>query len=429
MNTWRNWSGSVVAEPSAIRYPATLEEIVAIVREARRRGVTVRPVGAGHSFTPLVATDGIVVSLDRYQGMESLDRATQRVTVRAGTRIKALGELLAQHGLAQENLGDIDVQSIAGAISTGTHGTGIQFGNLATQVRELTLVTGTGEIISCSNDQNPDIFKAAQISLGALGIIASVTLQAVPSYRLDYRWSREPLDDTLNNLVHEYTTTRNFEFYAFPHSSWAWVKRINRTDQAAQPHTIMRKLNDVVIENGVFWLMCEVCRRVPQLTPRIARVTGNIISSGRSINNSHQIFASQRSVRFHEMEYNLPIEALADTVRTIHELIEREHIRVNFPIECRMVRGDDIDLSPAYGRDSAYIAVHMYQKMPYQDYFRRVEAIFRERGGRPHWGKMHTLTANDLRALYPRWEHFAAIRRQLDPAGVFQNAYLRSLLG
>lgn len=428
-STWHNWSGSVAAQPQAIRHPEALDEIVAIVREAGTRGLNVRVVGAGHSFTPLAQTDGVLVSLDRYTGLESVDFTNRRATVRAGISIKALGELLFAHGLAQENLGDIDVQSIAGAISTGTHGTGITLGSLSTQVVGLALVSGAGELIECSEQHNREIFKAAQVSLGALGVLVSVTLQLVPAYRLDYTWDREPLDATLDKLGHERAAQRNFEFYWFPYSPWALVKRMNITNEPARAKNVGRRFNDLVMENGAFWLLSEIARRAPALSPRIARLCGALISGGRDVNHSHRVFATTRLVRFQEMEYSLPAEHMAGAVRAIDACIRQRRFQVHFPIECRYVRGDDIPLSPASGRDSAYLAVHMYRGMPYQEFFGAVEAILHGFGGRPHWGKLHSLRAADLRPLYPDWERFQAARRQLDPAGVFQNGYLRELLG
>jgi FAD-linked oxidoreductase len=427
--TWHNWSGSVTAQPEAIRYPATREEIVAIVRDARARGANVRVVGAGHSFTPLAQTDGVLISLDRYAGLESVDAAARQATVRAGTKIKTLGELLFAHGLAQENLGDIDVQSIAGAISTGTHGTGITLGSISTQVVGLTLVTGRGDVLECSEEQHRDLFRAAQVSIGALGIIISVRLQLVPTYRLDYTWSREPLSVTLEHLERERDANRNFEFYWFPYSEWALVKRMNITDAPARSKNLLRRFNDLVMENGAFWLLSEIARRFPSASPRIARLCGALVSGGRDMNHSHKVFATTRLVRFNEMEYSLPAARMADAIRAIDACIRRERFRVHFPIECRYVRGDDIYLSPANGRDSAYIAVHMYRRMAYREYFAAVEAIFRDFGGRPHWGKMHMLTAAELCGLYPHWARFQAARRQLDPDGVLQNAYLNQILG
>jgi FAD/FMN-containing dehydrogenase len=285
--SWHNWSGSVTARPESIRNPATLDEIVGIVREARARGTKVRVVGAGHSFTPLVETDGVLISLERYAGLESVDHVTHQATVRAGTTIKALSQALHSHGLAQENLGDIDVQSIAGAISTGTHGTGIALGSLSTQVVGLTLVNGVGEVVRCSEQQHRELFKAAQVSLGALGIITLVTLRLVPAYRLDYTWVREPLSATLERLDQERDANRHFEFFWFPYSTWALVKRMNTTQAPADTNSVLRQVNDLVIENGVFWLLSEIARRFPSTSAQVARLCGALISGGHDVNHSH----------------------------------------------------------------------------------------------------------------------------------------------
>jgi FAD-linked oxidoreductase len=426
---WSNWSGSVQSRPAEYRSPTDEAAIITLIDEARLRGVNLRVVGAGHSFTPLVATDGMLISLDQVAGLESFDQQQLLATVRAGTRIKALGEILHANGVAQENLGDIDVQSIAGALATGTHGTGITFGSLATQIAKLRLVTAGGEVLECSEEHNREIFKAAQVSLGALGIVSSVTLRVVPSFRLHYTWQPGRLADLLPNLVAERERNRNFEFYWVPHTDAVLLKRMNITDAPADRRSIMRELNDLLLENGAFWVLCELGRRMPKLTPRLAGVIGSLIGSGQATNDSHKIYATTRLVRFNEMEYSLPAEQLGDTLAEIQRTVARERIEVLFPLECRYVRGDNIPLSPAYGRDSCYIAVHQYRGMPYRGYFATIEAIFRRRGGRPHWGKIHTRTSRELQELYPEWDRFMAARRALDPEGRFLNAYLQQLFG
>jgi FAD-linked oxidoreductase len=427
--TWSNWSGSVTANPVAIRYPTSVNEIIAIVRECRERRCGIRVAGAGHSFTPLAWTDGVLISLVRYTGLEYIDPAAAQATVRAGTQIKALGDLLFAHGLGQANLGDIDVQSIAGAISTGTHGSGATLGSISTQVVGLTLVTAAGELIECSETHNREIFKAAQVSLGALGIITSVTLQLVPAYRLDYTWRREALDTCLTNVEDERRNNRNFEFFWLPYSDATLTKRMNITDAPAREKHALRQFNELVLENGVFWGFSELCRRFPAASPRVSALLSQLISGGRDINHSHKIFATPRLVKFQEMEYSLPAENLAVALRVLDACIRRNRFLVHFPIECRFVRADDIYLSPASRRDSAYMAVHMYKGMDYRAYFDAAEAILRAYGGRPHWGKLHTLTARELRPLYPYWDDFQVIRRQLDPDGLFLNPYLHTILG
>jgi FAD-linked oxidoreductase len=427
--TWSNWSGSVTASPAEIRYPTSQDEIIAIVRECRERGCCLRVVGAGHSFTPLAWTDGVLISLERYTGLEHVDPAAAQATVRAGTQIKALGELLFAHGLGQANLGDIDVQSIAGAISTGTHGSGATLGSISTQVVGLTIVNAAGELIECSETHNREIFKAAQVSLGALGIITSVTLQLLPAYRLDYTWRRERLDDCLAQIEDERRENRNFEFFWLPYSDAALTKRMNVTDAPAREKNAFRQFNELVLENGVFWAFSELCRRLPGASPHVSALLGQLISGGRDVNYSHKIFATPRLVKFQEMEYSLPAENLVAALRAIDACIRRQRFLVHFPIECRFVCADDIYLSPASGRDSAYIAVHMYKGMEYRAYFDAAETILRAYGGRPHWGKMHTLAARELRPLYPRWDDFQAVRWRLDPDRLFLNPYLRTILG
>jgi FAD-linked oxidoreductase len=410
-------------------YPTTLDEIVRIVKEARAARKHIRAVGSGHSFTPLVSTNETLISLDNYAGVESIEADKNLVTVRGGTKIKQLGELLYGLGLAQENLGDIDVQSIAGAISTGTHGSGIKFGSISTQVAALKLVIGTGEVIECSEMQNCEIFKAAQVSLGALGVIVSVTLRCVPAYKLHYVWRKGSLSDCLANIEKYRAENRNFELYWIPYTDAVLLKFMNQTDTPVKEKNLFRRFNEIVLENGVLWLLCEICRLFPAQTPNVARVIANLISNGEDINYSHRIFATPRLVRFQEMEYNLPVEHFATVLREIDECIRRERIQVHFPLECRFVHSDDIALSPAHGRESAYIAVHMYKGMAYRAYFDAVESIFKKYEGRPHWGKLHTRCAEDLRQLYPQWQAFQAVRDSLDPDGVFVNDYLRDLLG
>jgi FAD-linked oxidoreductase len=403
--------------------------LVSLVKTAASQSRQIRVVGAGHSFTPLAQTDDILVSLDQWQGIESVDPAQHQVTVRAGSRLAYLGNELLDKGLAQENLGDIDVQSIAGAISTGTHGTGIRFGTLATQVIGLTLVTAQGEVLECSQEQHPELFKAAQTSFGTLGIIAKVTLRTVPAKRLHYHVQRERLSVVLAQLERYKQEHSHFEFYSFPYSEWTQVKFMDETDEPADKSSLLSTLNKVVLENWVYWLISETCRIVPPFCKTACHISTAGIATVDEVNYSHRLFATPRMVRFQEMEYNLPAEHFTDALMQVRESIVRQRIRVHFPIECRFVKGDDIWLSPAYQRDSAYIAVHMYKGMPYEDYFRTCEAIYQPYQGRPHWGKMHTLDHQTLAQRYPRWQDFLRIRQQLDPQGLFLNGYLRTLLG
>lgn len=426
---WQNWSGAVSCRPAEILYPTSLEEIVAAVQDARRDGATLRPVGAGHSFTPLAATDDRLLSLDYYQGVESVDTAQGVAVVRGGAKLKALGAALRQHGVAQENLGDIDAQSIAGAISTGTHGTGLRFPGIAAQAVGLTLVTAAGEVVECSANHNPELFQAAAISLGSLGIIARLALRVVPAFNMRYISQRATLDHCLDNLAHYQQAHRHFEFYWFPYSPYTQLKLLDETPDPPTPQGLGVAFNKVILENVVLKIVSEACRLWPRLTPAVGRLAGRLAPTFAEVNASHRVLATVRWVRFNEMEYNIPLEAFPETIRAIQALIERRRFAVHFPIECRFVRGDDLWLSPAHGRDSAYIAVHMYKGMPYETYFRAVEEILQGVGGRPHWGKMHTMTPTQLADRYPRWHDFLRLRAQLDPDGRWLNPYLRRLFG
>lgn len=427
-NNWSNWSGSVQCTPKEIQKPASQEEIQKIIRNCAEQKSTVRMVGSGHSFTGLVGTQGTIISLDLLQGLENIDAEKKTATVLAGTKLKPLGELLLSNNLAQKNLGDIDVQSIAGAASTGTHGTGVTLGSVSTQILEITLITAKGEIIVCSENQNKDIFKAAQVSLGTLGIITKIKLQLVPAYKLKYVKEKTSLDDCLNNLEKYKNENRNFEFYWFPHTNTIQTKTLNITDEEPMKSSFMKYFNDMVLENGAFKVLSELCRMFPSLCKRVSKISAAAVSTGVDINYSTKIYATPRLVKFQEMEYNLPAEKAVEALNEMRECINAANFKVHFPIEVRFVKADDMYLSPAYQRDSVYIAVHMYKGMEYKTYFDAMETIFKKYNGRPHWGKMHTRTAKELSQLYPMWNKFQEIRNELDPNGLFMNDYLKKLM-
>ena len=421
----QNWSGIVRFTPKNVYTPETELALIALVKKCHQQKCHIRVIGSGHSFTRLIETNDTLISLDKLQGIINVDRDAHQVTVWGGTKIKVLGEHLASVGLAQINLGDIDVQSIAGAISTGTHGSGATLGSVATQVVGMRLVTASGDVIDCSETEHRDIFKAAQVSMGMLGIITQVTLQCMPAYTLDYHWYKQSLQDVIHNLD-KLKQHRHFEFYWLPHTETTLVKTMNITNQPAQSKSLFRQFNENVLENLVFWGFSATARKFPEQSKRIARMMSTLISNGHDVTASHETFATVRMVKFQEMEYNIPAEYFVDCLCAIKAAITREDVSVHFPLECRFVAADDIPLSPAYQRDSAYIAVHMFKGMDYRPYFNLVEDIFRSYNGRPHWGKLHTRTAAELQTLYPQWDHFMDLRAQLDPDGCFLNDYLRS---
>lgn len=426
---WSNWSGSVTCRPQLVISPSSIAELASVVERYGADGRHMRVTGAGHSFTPLVRTDDVLISLDRLSGISGTDPEVGSITVLGGTRLKWLGDELLKRGLAQENLGDIDVQTISGAISTGTHGTGVRFGNLSTQVTALKLVTAAGDVLELSPERDPDAFKAAQVSLGALGVIAEVTLRVVPAKRLRYQTRRESLTSVLDNLDRYKRENSHFEFFWLPYTPWTQAKFTNETNEQATSANLWTEFNRVVMENGAFWALSEGARIAPPVSKTVSAISAWGIAPTTAVDYSHRLFATPRAVRFQEMEYNIPAEAFIPVMNEVKTLIERRGYHVSFPIECRFVKGDDIWLSPAYQRDSAYLAAHMYKGMRYQEYFHDVEQIYQSYDGRPHWGKMHTLDAATLATRYPRWADFQRVRTALDPRGVFLNDYLRQLFG
>ncbi|BAZ49867.1 FAD linked oxidase domain-containing protein [Nostoc sp. NIES-4103] len=423
--TWKNWSELVRCQPQQFLQPTSIEELAEIVHSHVASGRSLRVVGSGHSFTPVAATNSTMISLEQLQGVELVEGET--ASVLAATKIYTLGKLLADYGLGLENQGDIDSQSLAGAIATGTHGTGTNLGIMSTQAVGFTLVTADGNILECSANHNPEIFKAAQVSLGSLGILAKIRMKLKPTYRLREVRRGTNLTTCLNELESNADQHRHYEFWWFPHTEQVLIKTQDLTDAAIKSSRIEHILNDVILENGVFWVLCELCRFLPSMCKSVSKLSAELVSQGETTNYSYQIFPTPRLVRFYEMEYAVPKEQGPDCLREIKEFVTRKNIAVHFPVEYRCVKGDDIYLSPAYGRDSAFIAVHMYKGMPYKTYFEGVEAIFRNHQGRPHWGKLHTRTAKELRQLYPMWDEFHSIRRKLDPTGVFMNDYLKQI--
>ncbi len=427
--TWKNWSGIVSYQPQKVYMPYSEEEIVEVVKHNAARKRKMRTIGSGHSWTPLCETEQSLISLDNYQGIESVNHAAMQATVYAGTKIHQLTQMLFQEGLALENLGDIDRQSIAGAISTGTHGTGINFGIIPTQIIGLKLVTASGDVVTCSAQENPDVFKAAQVSLGTLGIISTITFQCVPAYKLRYVADKESLRSCLANIDNYNAHNRNFEFYWFPYSDVCQTKFSNITDEPVQDNPVSDYLNGVVLENGIFGAVSEAVRLAPNLTTKVAKLASTLVSPFSKTNWSHKVYATPRMVKFNEMEYNIPIEHFKDTLLEVVDAFNHYRFKVHFPLENRFLKGDDIYLSPAYGRDSAHISFHVYKGMPYKAYFDAMESICRNHQGRPHWGKLHNLTAQELQPLFPKWNDFLNVRRSLDPNGLFLNGYLRQLFG
>ncbi|GGO38353.1 D-arabinono-1,4-lactone oxidase [Streptomyces lasiicapitis] len=428
--TWRNWAGTVTVRPAREATPASVDELVAAVRRAKEDGLTVKPVGSGHSFTAAAATDGLLVRPDLLTGIRKIDRAAGTVTVEAGTPLKRLNAALAREGLSLTNMGDIMEQTVSGAVSTGTHGTGRDSASIAAQITALELVTADGRVLTCSKDEHSDIFAAARIGLGALGVISAITFSVEPTFFLMAREEPMTFDQVTAEFDQLVTENEHFEFYWFPHTGNCNTKRNNRSvGPAAPPSAISAFVEDEVLSNGLFQVVNSLGRAVPATIPAIAKISSKALSARTYTDIPYKVFTSPRRVRFVEMEYAVPREALVETLRELKSMIERSPLRVSFPVEVRTAPADDIALSTASGRESAYIAVHMYKGTPFRSYFSAAEQIFTAHEGRPHWGKLHTRDAAYLAKAYPRFAEFTALRDRLDPDRLFGNPYLRRVLG
>ncbi|GCB45443.1 D-arabinono-1,4-lactone oxidase [Streptomyces sp. NL15-2K] len=428
--TWRNWGGNVAARPAREVTPASVEELSDAVRKAAEDGLKVKAVGSGHSFTSIAATDGVLIRPQLLTGIRSIDREAGTVTVEAGTPLKRLNMALAREGLSLTNMGDIMEQTVSGATSTGTHGTGRESGSIAAQIKGLELVTADGSVLTCSEKENPEVFAAARISLGALGIVTAITFAVEPVFLLTAREEPMPFDKVVAEFDQLWAENEHFEFYWFPHTGSTNTKRNNRSAGPEQPvGQLAGWFEDEFLSNGVFQVAQWVGRAMPATVPAIAQISSKALSARTYTDIPYKVFTSPRRVRFVEMEYAVPRAAVADALRELKAMVDRSALRVSFPVEVRTAPADDITLSTASGRDSAYIAVHMVKGAPYQAYFTAAERIFTAHEGRPHWGKVHTRDAEYFAQVYPRFGEFTALRDELDPDRRFQNDYLRRVLG
>jgi FAD-linked oxidoreductase len=427
---WRNWGRSETSRPTHIARAASVDDVVAAVNAASDRGLHLKTVGAGHSFTAIAATDGVQLDVSALDGLLAVDG--NRVTIGAGTNLYQLPALLAPHGLALTNMGDIDRQTIAGAISTGTHGTGAAFGGLATQIRALTMVTADGALLTINEAENADLLPAARLGLGALGVLVDVTIQTVPAFMLHAVEKPEPLEEVLENFEARSTSTDHFEFYWFPHTTTALTKTNTRVPADTPPRrqsTVAAWLDDELLANGVFALTCATGNLFPGIVPRVNLLAEKLVAKREVTAPSYEVFVTRRRVRFREMEYAIPREHVPAAVRAVAALVAKNGWTISFPLEVRVAASDDLWLSTASGRETGYIAVHRYYREDPAEYFAGVEAIMRSFAGRPHWGKMHTQDAASLATLYPHFADFGAVRDRLDPARLFGNRYLERVLG
>jgi L-gulonolactone oxidase len=430
MPEWRNWTGDQRCVPTRIERPRDRGDLIESVKRATGQGLTVRAVGSGHSFTDTACTGGVLLEMGGLDRVLDVHRDSGLVRVEAGIGLRALSELIWGHGMALENLGDIDKQTISGAVATGTHGTGSRFRNLSSMIEAMELVLPDGTLLEVSPTSEPDLLPAARIGLGALGVIATLTLRTVPAFSIRRTDSAQPLDETLERLQELADGSDHFEFYVFPHTDVALLRQSERTDEPPKPRNAAIEFGqEVILENWVLGAFSWAGRLMPSRIPRFSRFISSQVAKSVKIDRSYRVFASRRMVRFTEMEYAIPRRHAAEAIPRVLEAAERADPPVGFPIEVRFVAGDDSMLSPAHDRDTSYIAVHQYHGMAWEGYFRSVEAIMDSYDGRPHWGKRHFQTAATLAERYPRWEDFLAARDRLDPEGTFRNQYLDRILG
>ncbi len=426
---WRNWTGDQRCAPAELVRPRDRDELAAAVVAATEAGRKVSVAGSGHSFTEAALTDGTMIDAGALSGLIEADRDSGLVKVGGGTVLTALNEELHTLGLAMENLGDIDRQTVAGAIATGTHGTGAKLRNISAQVEAIELVTADGSVRELDSSQ-ADLLRAARVGVGALGAVSAVTLRCVPAFVLERIDSPQPREEVLDSFDERAAANDHFELFTFPYADSALVLERNRVEGAPRPRgRAAAYLNDIVLENWALEALSAAGRFVPRSIPTLSRLAAALASGGRTVDRSDRVFASERRVRFTEMEYGVPREHGPEAARRVVEWVRANRYPVFFPIEMRVAAGDDALLSPSHERDTAYIAVHQYRGMEWRPYFEAVEAIMREYGGRPHWGKRHFQTAETLAPLYPEWEKFQDARDELDPGRVFTNEYAARVLG
>ncbi|NUJ87169.1 FAD-binding protein [Plantibacter sp. MCCC 1A11337] len=429
---WTNWARTERAWPVRVERPDSVGAVQRLVRAAAGAGLPIKAVGAGHSFTGIAVAPGVLLELDALSGLIRVDRERSRVTLRAGTRLHDIPRLLEPFGLAMPNLGDIDRQSVAGAISTGTHGTGMAFGGIATQVVGVTMVTADGELLTSDAEQEPGLLPALALGLGALGILVEVTLQCVPAFVLHAVERPESLDELLPVLLDRAAAVDHFEFYWFPHTATALTKTNHRLpgDAPTQPlRPVAKWIDDTLLANGVYRVLCNTGVVAPAIVPRVNRLADRLVGDREFTDRAPRVFTTSRTVRFVEMEYAVPLEHLPTAFARIRTLIEERGWRISFPIEVRVAAADELWLSTASGRATGYVAVHRFFREDPGEYFRAVEAIMIELGGRPHWGKLHGRDASSLRGTYPRFDEFTRLRDHLDPGRLFGNRYLARVLG
>ena len=435
---WKNWAGNQTSNPLGFENPRNEEDLSSIVKNAKQRNLRVKVIGTGHSFTGIAVPDQLLVTLDSISSLHDVDLENLQVRVGAGIKICDLNSTLQRFGLAMPNLGDIAYQTLSGAISTSTHGTGLGFKTIADAVISMRVIDGNGNIISCDKDINSELFHTARIGLGALGIITEVTLQCVPKFNLHAVEEILPLGRVTNEFDRLAELNDHVEFFWMPNTDKALLKRNTRTSESPplprnKRHALRRKWNRFknkeIKENLLFGTLNHIGNFIPPLVPKFNELIAGDSGRAEYVTKSYEVFTSPRRVRFYEMEYAVPKSSGIEAFKRVVTLIENLDQQVSFPVEYRVLGGDNIPLSTTVDQESAYVAVHVFRGTKFEKYFRGVEDIMSDYGGRPHWGKLHFKNHKDLSRLYPQWELFQIQREAMDPYGRFTNSYLNDVLG
>ncbi len=419
MTAWSNWSGSVSSNPTRIEKPRNETELAALVRSSNK----VRVVGAGHSFMPLCETDGTLINLSEMEGEVAVNADATRATCPAGWSLAKLTQILWDKGASLINQGDVNPQALAGAIGTGTHGTGATLGTLSTAARAFELMQADGSIVKCSPAENPDLFQAARLSLGLLGVATKIEIDVLPAYHLEERLEVYPLAEIAERWDEWAAANRHIEFFVFPYADLAMLKILHPKPSEGP----MKEQKDM--DDTSFRRVCDLCKSFPFMTPFLQRRLLPKEMKRRRVGPAYRIFPSERTVLFEEMEYELPRANGWPALNEVIGWIRKKKLPVAFPFEFRLVAADDIWLSPFQGRIGASISMHQYHRMAWREIFAEAEKIFRAHDGRPHWAKRHTLTTADVHKLYPDAAKFCAVRDKADPGAKFANAHLTQLFG
>lgn len=432
--SWSNWAGSQRTSPRRTVVAASEEQVTGAITTAREQNLVLRAVGASHSFSAVAATNGLLLSLDGLRGVTAtkpLPNGNTAVSILAGTRLRDIPSLLEPLGLALPNQGDVNPQSLAGALSTGTHGTGLGFTGFAGLVREFRIAVASGEVLRCSPTENADLFHYARVGIGSFGVLTEVTLECVPKFCLHAVEQAEGFDEVVDNFTARCEAADHFEFYWFPYTERVLTKTNTRLPWGTQnpPGRVKAYIDDELLGNGGFELVCRLGTIAPGLVPALNRFSANTVASRDYTDAAHNVFVSPRRVRFNEMEYAIPLADLAPVLREVRRRIHAARLPIEFPLEVRAAAADEVPLSTACGRESAYIAIHRYWRKDFRELFALCEPVLREAAGRPHWGKMYTLTHEELCQVHPDLQDAARVRAETDPDGVFLSAHARTIFG